>query len=199
MGTTIKRPDECRTSRQFRGPVRKTMRESQGHGRKSGIRPAPGPCLRSMRDRRILTDSSLPSRRMNRRLLRQGSGRFCPYEHTLRREPGFSWLALAKNGTTFQYTSHDIAAFAQGPRNGSRIGSFRGYSGFGIRFQIISTMNNFSPIVLAGIYWRGSEIIFKWLTVLYVDPQNLMTNRRKLPSGKCIGSEVKTIQARRYK
>jgi hypothetical protein len=27
------------------------------------------------------------------------------------------------------------------------------------------------------------QIIFKWLTVLYVDPQNLMTNRRKPPFG----------------
>lgn len=30
---------------------------------------------------------------------------------------------------------------------------------------------------------------FKWLTVLYVDPQNVMTNRRNLPSGTGVGSE----------
>jgi len=41
--------------------------------------------------------------------------------------------------------------------------------------------------------------MFKWLTVLYVDPQNLMTNRRKPPLGAGVGFEGKTMKTTRYK
>ena len=41
--------------------------------------------------------------------------------------------------------------------------------------------------------------MFKCPAVVYVDPQNLMKNRRNLPSGNGVGSEAKTIQATRYK
>ena len=41
--------------------------------------------------------------------------------------------------------------------------------------------------------------MFKCPAALYVDPQNLMTNRRNLPSGTGVGSEAKTMQATRYK
>ena len=130
--------------------------------------------------------------------LRQGSGRDLRPAYNLRREPDFSRLTLANEKWTVPYTPPTIARFAQGPDDGSRIGNFWNYSGFGIRLQIIRIPNIFSAIVPAQIYWSGAWIIFKWFTALYVDSQNLITNRRNPHSGTGVGSEVEIMKATRY-
>jgi hypothetical protein len=104
-------------------------------------------------------------------------------DRELRRENVFLHFALAKKLSMNHGFPDAFARFAQDDGMGSQYGNSSRHSGFGIRFQIISSLNIFSTIVPAGIYGSGAWIIFKWLTVLYVDPQNLMTNRRNLPSG----------------
>jgi len=131
--------------------------------------------------------------------LRQGSGQDLSASFILRRGPGFYRFAPAKKCCTLPCLPHAIARFAQGPATGSGIVIFRTRSCFGIRFQIIRNPDNFSAIVPAGIYGSEAWIIFKWLIVLYVDPQNLMTNRRNRPPGKVLVPREKTIQATRYK
>ena len=44
--------------------------------------------------------------------------------------------------------------------------------------------NSLRIIKYGGKSGFASENMFKWLIVLYVDPQFLMTNRRKLPTGQ---------------
>jgi hypothetical protein len=83
--------------------------------------------------------------------------------------------------------------------HGSKIGNFRKKSGIGTRFQPILPMNNFPVIVEGRIFRRRTGGMFKCPVALYVDPQNLMTNRRNPPSGTGVGSEAKTMQATRYK
>ena len=78
-------------------------------------------------------------------------------------------------------------------------GNFRNFFCIGIHFQIIRNLNIVPAIDPGRIYGEKEGIIFKWLTVLYVDPQNLMTNRRKPPpKGTGVGSEGKTIRATRF-
>jgi len=60
-------------------------------------------------------------------------------------------------------------------------------------------LNIFYVIEYVRIFRRRTGVMFKCPAVLYVDPQNLMKNRRNLPSGNGVGSEAKTIQATRYK
>ena len=45
----------------------------------------------------------------------------------------------------------------------------------------------------------SSGKMFKWLTVLYVDPQIWWQTDETPPSGTGVGSEGKTMQATRYK
>jgi hypothetical protein len=52
---------------------------------------------------------------------------------------------------------------------------------FGLQNQIIAPGYIFVAIECKKSQWFTGWIIFKCLAVLYVDPQNLMTNRRNLP------------------
>jgi len=111
--------------------------------------------------------------------VRAGSAR-CTLD---RRESFVPRFALAQTKGTNPHMLSAIARFAQVPDDGPGIGNFWNHSGFGIRFQIIRNPDILSAIVPVQIYGSGAWIIFKWLTVLYVDPQNLMTNRRNRLSG----------------
>jgi hypothetical protein len=108
--------------------------------------------------------------------LAAGSGLDRPAPDAFRGKPVFHESALTKKSSSGPCRLPAIAAFAQEYGTGSKSGNFWKYSGFGIRFQIISMLNIFPAIDHGKIYWRKGWIMFKWLTVLYVDPQNLMTN-----------------------
>jgi hypothetical protein len=74
--------------------------------------------------------------------------------------------------------------FAQGGGHIFKTGIFRKESGFGCHFRTIRFRNIFLGIVRGRIYGEEGWAIFKCPAVLYVDPQNLMTNRRNPPSGR---------------
>jgi len=60
---------------------------------------------------------------------------------------------------------------------------------FPVDFVIMVCQNRLQEIKRRRKKTRGSRIMFKWFAVLYVDPQNLMTNRRNLLPWDGIGSE----------
>jgi hypothetical protein len=89
--------------------------------------------------------------------------------------------------------------FAQEAGAGSKIRNYRCFSGIGTRFLVICRQNIFFVIIQGRILLPVPGIMFKCPAVVYVDPQNLMTNRRNPPSGTGVGSEGKTVQVIRYK